>query len=99
MDLTTLLGFIGAFFTTVCNIPQAVKMIKTKETKDVSAPTYIVLFIGLCIWVVYGIMKNDWPIIVANAVSALICATILYLKMSSKKVLDKIQTNIKGVGK
>ena len=93
MDLTTLLGFIAAFFTTICNIPQAVKMIKTKETKNVSAPTYIALFIGLCIWVVYGIMKNDWPVIVANAISALICATVLFLKLSSKKVLEKIHTN------
>ena len=94
MDWTSILGFTAAFFTTVCNIPQAVKIIRTKETKGVSAPTYAALFIGLVIWVIYGILKEDWPVIVANTISALICGIVLFLKLTSKKVLEDIHKKV-----
>ena len=94
MDITLIFGYAAAFFTTVCNIPQAIKMIRTRETKDISAPAYIVLFAGLCLWIAYGILKNDWPIIAANSVSALVCATVLFLKFTSKKILNDIHGKI-----
>ena len=94
MEITPLLGYAAAFFTTVCNIPQAIKMIRTRETSAISAPAYIVLFAGLCLWIAYGIFKNDVPIIVANSFSAVICGTVLFLKFTSKKALNDVHKQI-----
>lgn len=94
MDYITILGFAAALFTTISNIPQATKIIRTKETKGVSAPSYIVLFIGLVAWVAYGIMKSDWPVMIANTISALICGIVLFLKLTSKKVLEDIHDKV-----
>jgi MtN3 and saliva related transmembrane protein len=95
MDYIEILGFAAAAFTTICNIPQALKIIRTKETKDISTMTYLALFIGLVIWVAYGILKNDLPIIVANSISATICGMVLFLKFTSKKNLEDIHEKLK----
>ena len=94
MDFTTILGFIAALFTTICNIPQAVKIIRTKETKGVSTLTYLALLTGLILWVVYGILRNDWPVIIANAISATFCAIVLILKLMPKDKLEKLHNTV-----
>ena len=94
MDFIQILGFAAAFFTTAANIPQAYKIIKTRSTKDISTMTYSLLFIGLVLWLVYGIMKNDLPIIIANAIAASIAGIILILKHTSKKVLNNINEKL-----
>ncbi|MFT3793309.1 SemiSWEET family sugar transporter [Flavobacterium sp.] len=90
MDTISILGFTAALFTTLCNIPQLVKIIRTRKTQDVSALTYCVLLAGLILWTIYGILKTDWPVIIANAISATIATTVLFLKLTSKKTLEKI---------
>lgn len=90
MDFTQILGLIAALFTTIANLPQAYKIIKTQSTKDVSTLTYVLLFTGLVLWIVYGVMRSDIPLILANSISALICATILFLKFTSKKTLEAL---------
>jgi MtN3 and saliva related transmembrane protein len=96
MDHVQIIGLFAALLTTVSNIPQAVKIIRTKETKGVSAPTYFVLFSGLVIWVAYGCLRNDWPIIIANGISALICGIVLFLKLISKKTLEQISDKVQS---
>jgi MtN3 and saliva related transmembrane protein len=81
MDYTQALGLSAAFFTTVANIPQAIKVIRTREVKSLSASTYTMLFIGMSLWVVYGIIRNDFPIILANAIAGLLCGIILAMKL------------------
>lgn len=90
MDVVSIIGFLAAMFTTLCNIPQVVKIIRTRKTDDVSALTYAALLTGLIIWTVYGILQNDWPVIIANAVSAAIAATVLTLKLLSKRKLEDL---------
>lgn len=85
MNLTEVLGFAAAALTTAANIPQAYKIIKTRSTKSISSLTYIILFSGLVLWLIYGICINDWPVIAANAVSAVITGVILVLKLAAKK--------------
>ncbi len=94
MDYTTLLGYLAATCTTVCNIPQVVKIIRTRETKGISALTYSFLLAGLLIWVVYGVLRRDWPVVAANTLSALICAIVLTLKLLSKRALHKVSETI-----
>jgi len=88
MDYTEALGLLAAFFTTVANIPQAIKVIKTRDVKSISAATYSMLFIGMLLWVVYGIIKDDFPIILANSIAAALCGVILIMKIICRKTPD-----------
>ena len=85
MAFITILGFAAAILTTVCNIPQAIKIIRTRSVKDISAFTYSLLFVGLTLWTVYGILKTDWPLILANGISSAITGAILVMKITIKK--------------
>jgi MtN3 and saliva related transmembrane protein len=81
MDYIQALGFLAAFFTTIANIPQAVKVIRTRNVKSLSAPTYAMLFVGMLLWVAYGVIRNDLPIILANSIAGALCGIILAMKL------------------
>lgn len=85
MNSTEILGISAAFLTTAANIPQAFKIIKTRSTKSISSATYALLFVGLVLWLIYGIIRDDLPIILANAVSAGLSGIILAMKLVAKK--------------
>lgn len=85
MDWTQTLGIAAAVLTTAANVPQAIKIIRTRSTESISTLTYILLFTGLVLWLVYGIIRSDLPIILANAVSAALAGIILVLKIIGKK--------------
>jgi len=81
MEFTTILGLVAGTFTTFAGLPQLVKSYKTKSTKDISLGLFLMLFIGVNLWFVYGILMSDVPIIVANALSIVIAGSILILKL------------------
>lgn len=85
MDYIQVLGLVAAFTTTAANIPQTVKVIKTSSTKSLSALTYAMLFIGMVLWVIYGIIRNDLPIILANSIAGALCGIILIMKLVPNK--------------
>jgi len=94
MDYIQLLGLLAAGFTTGANFPQTYKIIKTKSTGDISTITYIMLLSGGILWVIYGILRSDLPIIIANGISASTCAFILILKHTSDKLVETIHEKI-----
>jgi len=72
MDGLVVLGLVAAFFTTVSLVPQFLKSLRTrnKHTKDPTMATFAALFcIGIFLWFLYGMYKNDIAIIVANVIS------------------------------
>ncbi len=85
MNYVEILGLAAAALTTAANIPQAIKMIKTRSTKSISAVTYAMLFTGLVLWLIYGIYIDDLPIILANSISAAISGIILVMKLTARK--------------
>ena len=94
MDTIQIIGLLAAVLTTAANIPQTYKIIKTRSTKDISVVTYSMLMIGFVLWVVYGFSRNDYPVLIANSISVLVCATILFLKLIPKKALNKINEKV-----
>ena len=78
--LENIIGIVAGVLTGISMLTQLVKMIKEKEGKDISAGMLIVLLAGLAVWVAYGIMKKDWPIIITNAFSFLVNSIIITLK-------------------
>lgn len=90
MDTTQIIGLFAAVFTTLANIPQTYIIIRDKSTNHISATTYLILFLGTGLWVAYGIIKLDWPIIIANSISTLISLIILVLNFTSQRVINKV---------
>jgi MtN3 and saliva related transmembrane protein len=80
----TIIGGFAAFCTTVSYIPQVKKAWATHETGDLSLKMLLLLSAGLSLWVIYGFMKSDWVIIVANTVSLAMLANLVWFKMREK---------------
>jgi MtN3 and saliva related transmembrane protein len=81
MDFITIIGLVAATCTTVSFIPQVVKIVKMKETRDISLATFLLLELGIFLWLVYGIYLGNLPIILANAITLLLTTVVLGLKL------------------
>ncbi len=84
MELHTIIGLAAGFCTTIALLPQALKTWKTKSAKDLSLGMYSLFCTGIILWLTYGLMINDLPIILTNIVSICLAFSILYFKLSFK---------------
>lgn len=80
-----IIGILAGVFTTVAAVPQIFRAWKTKKVDDVSPKMFLVLTIGVLLWTLYGIMKQDAPIIITNGISTLLNITMLVLILKFKK--------------
>ena len=78
-------GFFAAFCTTFAFLPQAIKVYKTKSTKDISLYMFLIFTIGVLSWLIYGLIINDLPVILANAVTLILSFFILIYKLKFNK--------------
>jgi len=84
MDLIIALGLIGATLTTVTLIPQLIKVFKTRSTKDISAGMFVLFVIDFFVWLIYGILIGDIPLIIANSFALWEASIILIFKIIYK---------------
>ena len=77
-------GYIAAFCTAISFLPQAVKTIKTKDTRGLSLLTYLFLFFGSLSWFVYGIVLADIPLMSTNFLTTIFTGIILFLILRGK---------------
>jgi MtN3 and saliva related transmembrane protein len=77
----TWMGLLAAFFSTAAFVPQVVKTWRTRSTKDISLVMFTVLMMGILLWLAYGIIIRDIPLIVANGATLLLAGTILFFKL------------------
>lgn len=82
--MTELIGSLAGACTTLCLVPQVIKTLKTKSTKDVSLGMFILFCIGIILWLIYGFMIHSMPIIVSNGVTFVLGAIILVCKLKYK---------------
>ncbi len=75
------IGSLAAACTTLCWVPQALKIIREKQTQGISLITQAVFTIGLALWLAYGILLTNWPLMLANAVTLVFSLVILILKV------------------
>jgi MtN3 and saliva related transmembrane protein len=75
------IGGVAALLTTISWLPQAVKTITTRQTRDISLAAQVLLFVGIVLWLVYGIYIMSWPLIGSNVVTFFLIATILTMKI------------------
>jgi len=75
------LGFAAASLTTLCWVPQAVRTIRTRDTRALSLWTQAFFALGVLLWLVYGLALMSWPLIAANAVTLGLVLVILAMKL------------------
>ena len=76
MDITPIIGNIAAALTTISFLPQAIKTIKTKDTAGLSFPMYFMFVSGVSLWLIYGLMNNQIPIIIGNLITLILAGII-----------------------
>lgn len=74
-------GFAAAVLTTISFIPQAVRTIRTKDTRGISLGMYVMFTVGVALWLAYGVVLMSWPMILSNIVTLGLSGTILVLKL------------------
>jgi len=76
-----LVGSLAAVITTLCWIPQIIKIMRHRETASISLVSNASLMLGVFLWLIYGMMIGSWPVIMANGVTFLLILAILGLKI------------------
>jgi MtN3 and saliva related transmembrane protein len=74
-------GFFSGFCTTIAFVPQVYKVWKTKSTKDISLLMFLVFTTGIIGWLIYGILSDNLPIIIANIITFFLASSILIAKI------------------
>jgi MtN3 and saliva related transmembrane protein len=80
LNYTGIVGIVAGLFTACSLLPQLIKIIKEKKVEDLSIGMLTTLMLGLALWITYGILKNDLPIIATNVFSLLLNISILILR-------------------
>jgi MtN3 and saliva related transmembrane protein len=81
MPLSELIGFAAAILTTASFVPQALHTFQTKDVRGISLGMYSAFTLGVALWLAYGLLLNAWPIVIANAITLALAASILVMKL------------------
>lgn len=90
MDPATVFGWLATIASTVSFVPQAWKIIKTRETKDISRWMYMVTVAGFACWTTYGALLGQWPIIVTNSICFALSGFILVMKLLPQREKEAV---------
>ena len=81
MEIATIIGICATVASTVSFVPQAWKIIKSRQTHDISTAMYAVTVIGFGLWMAYGVVLVQWPLILTNGLCLVLSAFILTMKI------------------
>ncbi len=81
MQISEIIGYAAAALTTASFVPQAVHTFKTKDVRGISLTMYSIFVVGISLWLIYGLMLDAWPIVVANLVTLTLATAILAMKL------------------
>jgi MtN3 and saliva related transmembrane protein len=84
MNIVTAIGLLAAACSTLAFIPQAIKTLRTKNTRDLSLGMYVLIVSGTTLWLTYGLLLGDTPIILANSCILVFSVLILVMKVKHK---------------
>ncbi|MBM3248845.1 MAG: hypothetical protein FJZ10_05460 [Candidatus Omnitrophica bacterium] len=76
-----IVGIIAGALCTISFIPQIVKIIKTRQAKDLSLLTFSIFALGVLFWFIYGIMIKELPVILANGITLVLVAIVVAAKL------------------
>jgi MtN3 and saliva related transmembrane protein len=76
-----IIGYCAAFLTTFAFLPQAIQSWRTKDLTGISLGMYSLFTAGVGLWLIYGLIIEKWPLILANALTLTLALSILLLKV------------------
>jgi MtN3 and saliva related transmembrane protein len=76
-----IIGYCAAFLTTIAFLPQAIRSWRTKDLSGISLGMYSLFTAGVGLWLIYGLIIEKWPLIMANALTFALALSILLLKL------------------
>ncbi len=89
MDFTTILGYTAGILIIFAYLPQSIKTIKSKSTKDISILFSLILTIAEILWIIYAIIIHSYPLLLTNAVSVVLLFPILAIKLKNEMKRSK----------
>ena len=81
MNSVSILGLFAGSLTTIAFLPQVIKTWKSRSAKDLSLGMFSIFTLGVALWLAYGILINDLPVILANVVTLILASTLLFFKI------------------
>lgn len=81
MTMVDWIGSFAGFCTTVSFIPQVYRVWKTRSVQDISLSMYLIFFTGVFFWIIYGIFKDAYPLIVCNLITLIFVFLVLWMKL------------------
>ena len=82
--MNQLIGLFAGSLTTISFLPQVIKTWKSRSAKGLSLGMFLLFSLGVLLWLIYGLIIKDIPVIVANLVTLILASTILIFKLSFK---------------
>jgi MtN3 and saliva related transmembrane protein len=96
LTIVSLLGAIAALCSVVSFTPQALKIIRTGETKDLSVVMYVLTVSGFGCWAAYGILLGQWPLVASNTLCFLLSAFILAMMLLPRSKRKGVAETLKS---
>ncbi|MFA5044839.1 MAG: SemiSWEET family transporter [Paludibacter sp.] len=91
MSAIAIVGFLASLLSVLNQFPQAIKVFRSQDTQSISLVMYCIVVVAISLWLVYGIMLNDFPLISANALSLIPIVYIFIIKLKNTiKGIDKL---------
>ena len=85
LNMTDWLGYVAATLTTASFVPQAWLIFRTRNVSGISLAMYSAFTLGITLWLVYGLLLQVWPIVVANIITLALALAILRMKLTYGK--------------
>lgn len=85
VNYVQLLGMLAGILTTIAFLPQVIKTWKSRSAKDLSLGMFSIFCTGVLLWLIYGLLVDDLPIVLANFVTLILALTLLVFKLSFKR--------------
>lgn len=98
MDATNLIGAAATLCSTASFVPQAWKVIRTRDTSAISKRMYVITVIGFSLWLSYGLLLGQWPLIVTNGICLLLSAFILVMKLLPRHRREAVAATLDPTG-
>jgi len=100
-DYVNVVGGVAAVLSTVSFVPQATKIIRSRDTSSISTGMYAVTVAGFNLWTAYGAMQTAWPLIASNSICLILSAFILTMKLLPQRQKEKVAdaVDVTGPGK
>ena len=97
MDQITAIGVFAALFTTAAFVPQVVAIIRTGNVDGISLSMYSIFTVGVALWLGYGILMQDLPMLLANSVTLLLAISVLILTIKTRLKQKKLSVTTEQI--